>query len=73
MCVSYMCLIHVGLVGFIPKLEVPANFQEAKNQQFLAARSYLVQQCVGAILVLIIGNWQCLFIMLVIGTQETMN
>lgn len=50
MCVSYMCLIHVGLVGFIPKLEVPASFQEAKNQQFLAARSYLVQQCVGAIL-----------------------
>ena len=39
-----------GLVGFIPKLDVPESFRSGKNQKFLFARSYLLQTCIGAIL-----------------------
>ena len=38
------------LLGYIPALNVPKVFKKKRKKLFLAARAYVVQQCVGAIL-----------------------
>ena len=42
--------LQCGLVGFMPKLDVPKSFKEGKNKQYLVARHYVLQTCIGAIL-----------------------
>ena len=42
--------LQCGLVGFIPKLDVPLSFKEGKSKTYLTARAYILQKCIGSIL-----------------------
>ena len=42
--------LQCGLVAFLPILDVPKSFKEGKKQLYLAARHYVLQTCIGAIL-----------------------
>ena len=40
--------LQCGLVGFLPRLDVPASVQS--TEQFRSARAHIMQECIGAIL-----------------------